>query len=236
MKTKKAIRLASLLVVVAALAVINVVGIILGLKGKDNATFITVLILSNVMVLLEEGLILLETKGKRSVFYRLLGTPLHVWALATIGLQVVFLLIVIIRNLFFPFPMTAIAIVEVILFALFIVQAVFGYLAREFSFGVDQKIDAKTHGFEEYRKRVQIILIKDASKEFKDKMGEISEKMRYMSPVSDKATEEVDASIDAKIGEIEVAIKAEEKDDNALLALAKELKELLAEREILSVK
>ena len=236
MKTKNKIRIASLIVAIAALVVVNVVGVLLGKEGKDIASFVVALVCANIMIVIEEVLILLETRGNHAVFYRVLGAPLHTWALTSIGLQVAFLIALVSVNYFMPFPMTPTIIVQVILFAFFVVQLVFGYILRDLSFGLDKKIAEKTVPFEEYRKRVKIILIKDASPEFKEKMEAISEKMRYMSPVADGATEKVDASIDAKIAEIEALVGVEGAEEEKLLGAAKSLEALLAEREILSVK
>ena len=235
MKVNGMIRKASFIICAIGLIIFNLVGFLMGAQRENFASFLTVIIASNLMIILEEVLILLETKGNKTTLYRLLGFPMHFWALVTIAIQFVFLLVVTIVNMFIDFPFIVTIIVEVLLLAFFVIQFVFGYLVRYFSLGLDSKINAKTANFEELRKRINAVLVEDLPDEVKKNLSEVSEKMRYLNPVASKETQEIDTKIESVIFELENYSFEEDKTDyDDALRNIKLLDNLLTKREVLA--
>ncbi len=209
MKVNKMIRTASLFFAVVGILIINVIGFIVGNVHQDKASFITVIVCSNLLVVVEELLVLLGTKNDKTTLYRLLGAPLYFWAAITTLLQVVFLIIVVSvgRNTAVPFVATII--VEVLLLAFFVVQLVFGYLTRYFTLGLDKYIDEKTLTFEDFRRRIDL-LIPQSDGEIKSQLEAVKDKMRYMVSISNKNTQIIDKEIDVTISNLEKDVQNEQ--------------------------
>ncbi len=230
MKINKSLRTASLIIALVALALTNVIGFIVGAIRINQASFITVMICSNLLIVIEEGLIFLETRKKNGVLYRLLGAPLHIWALVSIAVQFAFMLITVITNRFVDFPIAAAASVEGVIFAFYIVQFVCGFLVRYFSLGLDEKINNKVNAFESFRERMELLAVSVTDEDCKKEIASLVDKMRYMDPVSSERTKAIDNEIDTKLSLLEKNCD----DVSSLLAALSDFKKLLDKRIIIS--
>lgn len=230
MKINKSLRTASFIIALVALALTNCIGFIVGATRINDASFITVMVCSNLLIVIEEGLIFLETGKKNGVLYRLLGAPLHIWALISIAVQFVFMLITVIVNRFVDFPIAAVASVEGVVFAFYIVQFVCGFLVRYFSLGLDEKINNKVNAFESFRERMELLAVSVMDENCKKEIASLVDKMRYMDPVSSERTKAIDNEIDAKLSSMEKNCD----DASSLLTALSDFKKLLDKRIIIS--
>ncbi len=230
MKANKSIRVATLIIALVALALTNVIGFVVSMVRVNEASFITVMVCSNLLIVIEEALIFLETRKKNGVLYQLLGAPLHIWALVSIAVQFVFMLVTVITNRFVDFPIAVTASVEGVIFAFYFVQFICGFLVRYFSLGLDEKINSKVNVFESFRERMELLGVSSDDEACKKEIAAIVDKMRYMDPVSSERTKAIDSQIDAKLSMME----KECNDASSLLNSLSAFKKLLDKRVIIS--
>ncbi len=233
MKPNKVVRTASIIITIVVLAVINTIALLVGKAGNaqhDVAAYWVALACSNVMVILEEILVILETKDGKSVLYRVFGLPMHTWALGSTIIQLIFLTAIVIVNRFVDAKLLVATIIfEVLLFAFLIIRVVVGFVSRNLALKTDERLSHKTDLFKSFGARVKVIAIDVKEEELKKEVEELGKEMRYLVAVNNAKTEVIDMQIDEKLSEMELKAAKDQlsKDDLA------ELKVLLNKREIL---
>ena len=232
MKSKQAVFISSLIIVFVVLLVVNVVGITIGSSGKDLPSFVLTMVVSNVLIVLEEIMIILETRRKGEMINRVLGLPIYYSSFGVIGLQLSISITIFIINRFVAFPFTITLIAEILLIAVFVLQFVFGYLARFLFLKTDGNIKQKTMRFESFRMKLDLIRFEKLSIEEKKCCDSLAEKMRLMDPTENSLVADIDNQISAKLDEIENMIKSNERKEEAIILLLEEFDRLLEKRKV----